>query len=205
MTSPAFGGGEEGVPRGPEAAGARIPLRMGSEPPVWRFGDLLIRRYRPSDFDTVLALHRAGLAQVGLRPGDGVYYEYDLFQLRELYLRDGGEFLVGALDVGRPVAMGGLRRFRDPGAELSRDVGEMVRLRVRQDVQRRGYGSAVAWALEQRARELGYRSLRADTTAYQRPALELYRGSGWRETRREVINGITNVHLEKPLPPPSPP
>jgi GNAT superfamily N-acetyltransferase len=173
---------------------------------MWEFADLLIRRFHPADLDTVLALHRDGLAQVGLRPGDGVYYEYDLFRMRELYLRDGGEFLVGTLETGRPVAIGGLRRFPDPaedgpGARGERGgaTAEMVRLRVRRDVQRLGYGSAMVMALEQRARELGYLMLRADTTAYQRPALELYQGLGWRETRRELINGITNIHIEKPL------
>jgi GNAT superfamily N-acetyltransferase len=75
----------------------------------------------------------------------------------------------------------------------------MVRLRVRPQAQRLGYGSAIVMALEERARELGYLMLRADTTACQRPALELYRGFGWREIRREVINGITNIHIEKPL------
>ncbi|MCW2886027.1 MAG: hypothetical protein QOE54_6879 [Streptosporangiaceae bacterium] len=198
MITPAFVGGDEG--RTTEWPAGRTPtlFRLRAEPPVWEFGDLLIRRYHPADLDTVLTLHREGLARVGLRPGDGVYYEYDLFQMRELYLRDGGEFLVGTLETGRPVAMGGLRPFTGHGAQPS-DVGEMVRLRVSPDVQRRGYGSAVVRALEERARELGYLMLRGDTTSYQRPALELYRGFGWQETRREIINGITNIHLEKPL------
>jgi GNAT superfamily N-acetyltransferase len=162
---------------------------------VWEFDELLIRRYHFANLDTVLTLHRDGLAQVGLRPGDGVYYEYDLFQMQDLYLRNGGEFLVGVLDTGELVAMGGLRRFPGPYGR----VGEMVRLRVRPDRQRHGYGSAIVMALEERARELGYLMLRGDTTAYQQPALELYRGFGWRETRREVINGIVNIHIEKPL------
>jgi GNAT superfamily N-acetyltransferase len=197
MIPPACVGGDEGYSTERPAGGARTLFRLRAEPPVWEHGDLLIRRYHPADLDTVLTLHREGLAQVGLRPGDGVYYEYDLFQMRELYLRDGGEFLVGTLDTGRPVAMGGLRPFRDVAPRG--DVGEMVRLRVRPDLQRLGYGSAVVMALEERARELGYQMLRADTTAYQQPALELYRRFGWRETRREVINGITNIHIEKPL------
>jgi GNAT superfamily N-acetyltransferase len=197
MTRPACLGGDEGCSTERRPGGPRSLFRLRTDPPVWEIGDLLIRRYHPADLDTVLTLHREGLAQVGLRPGDGVYYEYDLFRMRELYLRDGGEFLVGTLDAGRPVAMGGLRPFRD--AAQRGDVGEMVRLRVRPDLQRLGYGSAVVMAIEERARELGYLMLRADTTAYQQPALELYRRFGWRETRREVINGITNIHIEKPL------
>ncbi|MEV4255586.1 GNAT family N-acetyltransferase, partial [Spirillospora sp. NPDC049652] len=74
---------------------------------------------------------------------------------------------------------------------------EMVRLRVRPELQRRGYGEAIVHALEDRAAELGYHLLRADTTSLQGPALALYRKFGWRETHREVINGIINIYLEK--------
>jgi len=176
--------------------------RRNAEPPVWDFGDLRIRRYRRTEFETVLALHREGLAQVGLRPGDGIYYEYDLFQMDRLYLSNGGEFLIGELPprncahADRPVvAMGGLRRYSPD----DHGIGEMVRLRVRKHVQRRGIGAALVTALEQRAAELGYRELRADTTEYQSAALELYRGFGWHETARESINGIVNVYLAKTL------
>lgn len=174
--------------------GTRTLVRCRQEPPRWQYAELLIRRYcHPVEFEQILALHRIGLAQVGLRPGDGVYYESDLFRMEEVYLGNGGEFLVGVRE-GRLVAMGGLRRF--PGAP---GVGEMVRLRVRPSLQRHGYASALVAALEERAVELGYTELRADTTAFQQPALELYKRFGWREKRREVINGIVNVYLEKTL------
>jgi GNAT superfamily N-acetyltransferase len=177
--------------------GPQTLVRCRQEPPRWQYAELLIRRYcHPVEFEPVLALHRTGLAQVGLRPGDGVYYESDLFQMEELYLGNGGEFLVGVRE-GRLVAMGGLRRFTGaPGAAC---VGEMVRLRVHPPLQRLGYASALVAALEERAVELGYTELRADTTAFQQPALELYKRFGWQEKRRDVINGIVNVYLEKTL------
>lgn len=170
-------------------------VRCGREPPLWRYGDLTIRRYRhPAEFDTILELHRTGLAQVGLRPGDGVYYESDLFRVEEIYLADGGEFLVGEQQ-DQVVAMGGLRRLADG----SREIGEMARLRVRPSLQRRGYGYALVLALQERAGELGYTGLCADTTAYQTAALELYRSLRWRQTGRETVNGIVNIYLEKHL------
>lgn len=174
--------------------GAGTLVRFGLEPPRWRFGDLLIRRYRhPEEFEPVLELHRVGLAQVGLRPGDGIYYESDLFRMEELYLGDGGEFLVGIREE-RLVAMGGLRRYAENPA-----VGEMVRLRVHPRLQQHGYGSAMVLALEERAVEMGYTELRADTTAFQRPALRMYARFGWRETHRKVIRGIVNVYLAKTM------
>lgn len=173
--------------------GAGTLVRLGLEPPRWRYADLLIRRYRhPVEFEPVLELHRAGLAQVGLRPGDGIYYESDLFRMEELYLSGGGEFLVG-IKAGRLVAMGGLRRFEEP------ECGEMVRVRVHPGLQRRGYGSAMVMALEERAVELGYAELRADTTVFQQPALRMYDRFGWRETHRKMIKGIVNVYLAKTL------
>ncbi|WP_084219552.1 GNAT family N-acetyltransferase [Spirillospora albida] len=194
----------------PTGAGARALVRLQVEPPVWAFGDLRLRRYRAADHATVLALHREGLAQVGLRPGDGVYYDHDFFRMEDIYLRNDGEFLVGEAG-GAIVAMGGLRRadlvpggrarafggYAPGGSTL--DAVEMVRLRVRPDVQRRGYGTAVVTALEERAREYGYRVLRADTTELQRPALALYDNFGWTETRRETIGGIVNIYIEKTL------
>ncbi|XRQ12478.1 GNAT family N-acetyltransferase [Actinomadura welshii] len=189
---------------------SRTLVRLQHTPPEWSFGELRLRRYRTADHGTVLALHREGLAQVGLRPGDGVYYDHDFFRMEDIYLRNDGEFLVGELD-GAIVAMGGLRRADlvpggrarafggyAPGAPAL-DAVEMVRLRVLPAVQRRGYGAALVRALEERARELGYRLLRADTTELQAPALALYRKFGWTETRRETIGGIVNIYLEKRL------
>ncbi|NDU76756.1 GNAT family N-acetyltransferase [Actinomadura sp. DSM 109109] len=190
--------------------GHPAPVRLRDEPPEWRYGDLLIRRYRAADHGTVLALHQQGLAQVGLRPGDGVYYDHDFFQMEAIYLRNDGEFLVGELD-RRIVAMGGLRRADlIPGGHArayggyapgtpTLTIAEMVRLRVLPAVQRRGYGAALVQALEERAAEYGYRTLRADTTELQGPALALYSRFGWTETRRESIGGIVNIYIEKHL------
>ncbi|WP_018655537.1 GNAT family N-acetyltransferase [Actinomadura flavalba] len=186
------------------------PVRRHGDPPVWEFGPLRLRRYTPADHATVLRLHRDGLAQVGLKPGDGVYYDHDFFRMRELYLGDDGEFLVGEVD-GETVAMGGLRRAdlvpggraRAFGAfvpgSVALDAVEMVRLRVHPAHQGRGYGAVLVHTLEERAAELGYRLLKADTTSQQTAALALYRSFGWRETRRERIGAFTNVYLEKHL------
>lgn len=148
----------------------------------------------------MLALHRECLAQVGICPGDGVYYDDDLARVEEIYLRAGGEFLVGEIDcavageAGEVVAMGGLRRI--DGA-----VADMVRLRVRPDQQGRGYGGAVVAVLEERAMELGFRALRADTTVKQPVAMELYRSSGWREINRSVTGATVTIYFEKRLVP----
>ncbi|MFC0865302.1 GNAT family N-acetyltransferase [Sphaerimonospora cavernae] len=153
---------------------------------------LRIRRYRWSDLDAVWALHQIGLAQVGLMPGDGVYYDDDFPRITEIYLADRGEFLVGEVIGSGIIAMGGLRRIDD-------ETAEMCRLRVHPDHQRRGYGSQMAEALENRARRLGYSVLRGDTTLRQVAAVELYRKSGWRELHREIRGDTVVVYGEKQL------
>jgi GNAT superfamily N-acetyltransferase len=167
------------------------PWRQSREPPVWTYSGLRIRRYASGDYEAVFALHQECLAQVGLRPGDGVYYDDDFARVEEIYLRSGGEFLVGEAD-GRIVAIGGLRR-------VSHLAGEMVRLRVHPAWQGRGYGAAVVIVLEERAVELDYRILCADTTVKQPVAIELYRSSGWRETGRQVTGATVTVYFEKML------
>jgi GNAT superfamily N-acetyltransferase len=139
----------------------------------------------------VFALHQECLAQVGLRPGDGVYYDDDLARVEEIYLHAGGEFLVGEVQA-TVAAIGGLRR-------VNAGTAEMVRLRVRPDQQGRGYGAAIVTVLEERAVELGYRTLHADTTVKQPVALELYRSSDWQEINRKVTGATVTVYFEKHL------
>lgn len=152
-----------------------------------------IRRYRWSDLDTILALHQICLAEVGLVPGDGVYYDDDFPRIQEIYLACGGDFLVGEAD-GRVVAMGGLKPVDSATAEV-------CRLRVHPAFQGRGLGSAMLSALEQRAAELGFRRLSGDTTLNQGAALVLYERHGWREVAREQVGELTVVYGEKRLAP----
>ncbi|GAA4631962.1 GNAT family N-acetyltransferase [Actinoallomurus vinaceus] len=176
--------------RPPVIVSAR-PRRLYPEPPAWEFAGLRIRRYTPRDHRAVFALHQECLFQVGLRPGDGVYYDDDFHNIEEVYLRNRGEFLVGEVR-GQIVALGGLRHVDDLTAE-------MVRLRVHPDLQGRGYGAALVTVLEQRAAELGYRVLRADTTVKQRVAIALYRSFGWQEVAREATGETVTVFFEKHL------
>ncbi|GAA3103835.1 MULTISPECIES: GNAT family N-acetyltransferase [Nonomuraea] len=154
---------------------------------------LEIRRYRWSDLDTLLALHRICLAEVGLVPGDGVYYDDDFPRIQEIYLACGGDFLVG--EVGsRIVAMGGLK-------PVDTATAEVCRLRVHPEFQRRGFGAAMLAAIERRAVELGFQRVRGDTTLNQEAALALYQRRGWRELSRERVGDLTVIYGEKRLVP----
>ncbi|MGP3961530.1 GNAT family N-acetyltransferase [Nonomuraea sp. 3N208] len=152
---------------------------------------LTVRRYRWSDLDTILALHRICLAEVGLVPGDGVYYDDDFPRIQEIYLACGGDFLVGEVS-SRVVAMGGLK-------PVDTTTAEVCRLRVHPGFQRRGFGAAMLAALEQRAVELGFHSVVGDTTLNQEAALALYERQGWRELSRQRVGDLIVVYGEKRL------
>jgi ribosomal protein S18 acetylase RimI-like enzyme len=156
---------------------------------------LKIRRYRWSDLDTILALHQICLAEVGLVPGDGVYYDDDFPRIQEIYLACGGDFLVGVIG-SRVVAMGGLKPVDTATAEI-------CRLRVHPAFQRRGFGAGMLRALEQRAMELGFQRVRGDTTLNQQAALALYERQGWRELSRQQVGDLIVVYGEKRLIPPA--
>jgi hypothetical protein len=106
----------------------------GAGGPELSFGtvDHKIRRFEPHDFDAVIDLHRRGLEQTGTDMGPGPWDD-DLLSVDSLvatYITSGGEFAVGLLD-DRVVSIGTLK----PAGSRR---GEIKRLRVQIDLQRRG-------------------------------------------------------------------
>jgi ribosomal protein S18 acetylase RimI-like enzyme len=151
---------------------------------------LTIRQYKPEDQKTVRALHNAALFAVGAHAGNGPWDD-DLHAIEQIYLENGGEFLVGTLDRSI-VAMGALRRTSPERAEIKR-------MRVDPVWQRRGFGEQVLAALEQRAGELGYRTLHLDTTMQNHAAQQLYRKHGWTEVGRGDWRDWQLIYYEKLL------
>ena len=151
---------------------------------------LVIRRYKQDDHDAVWELHNIALWKVGAHAGNGPWDD-DLHKIEEVYLDNGGEFLVGLL-AGRILAMGAIRRVTGEKAEVKR-------MRVHPDYQRRGLGQQILTALEARAREIGYRTLVLDTAVVQTAAQQLYLKNGFREIGRTVLAGFDAILFEKQL------
>lgn len=150
-----------------------------------------IRRYQSSDHAAVVELHVKGLQQAGAYLGAGPWDD-DLDHIEEIYLENGGEFLVGLLD-GRIIAMGALRRTGPTRAEIKR-------MRVHPDLQGRGLGKILLQELENRARALGYTLLHLDTSTVQTAAQHLYRKHGFQETgETQQMGEFTNILFEKRL------
>jgi ribosomal protein S18 acetylase RimI-like enzyme len=152
---------------------------------------LELRRYDDSDALRVWRLHEEGLRQMDARWGEGPWDD-DLRSVGATYLANRGEFLVGVLNC-EVVAMGALRR-------VSEHVGEIKRMRVDVRFQGQGFGQVLLEALEERARELGYGTLRLDTTTTMIPAQRLYESSGYREAARDLYpSGREAIIFEKRL------
>jgi GNAT superfamily N-acetyltransferase len=151
---------------------------------------LHIRRYQPKDKRAVRRLHDDALNEVGAHLGSGDWDD-DLDEVESAYLESGGEFLVGVLD-GEVVAMGALMR-------ISQEKAELKRMRIRPGLQGRGYGQTMLDALHRRAAELGYCTLRLDTTVQQLAAQRLYLQNGYSETGRGVIGPFDCIFYEKDI------
>jgi ribosomal protein S18 acetylase RimI-like enzyme len=151
---------------------------------------LRIRRYEPRDKRAVRRLHDDALNEVGAHLGSGPWDD-DLDEIEGVYLDQGGEFLVGVLD-GKIVAMGALMR-------ISLEKAELKRMRVGPGLQGRGYGQAMLDALHRRASELGYSTLRLDTTVQQWAAQRLYLKNGYNEAGRGVVGPFDCIFYEREI------
>ena len=187
--------GEVSLQRRPQIA--ENPLT--SEPPRSishesdQAGALQVRRYTQADEAAVWALHKNSVNLLDGYGDDGAGDE-DLRNVGEVYLEAGGEFLVGEAD-GRLVAMGALLRTGPAG-------GEIKRMRVERNYQRQGFGSRILAELEARARELGYRRLRLDTTTDQTAAQALYQERGFTKIGTGRMGRFEIIIFEKRLDPP---
>jgi len=148
---------------------------------------LKIRRYQKKDNKAVKELHHAGNMQMGEMLTEAELKELislptatfgsDLDDIEGVYLKSGGDFLVG-VEGRKIVVIGAIRKYTDT-------CGELKRLRVRRDYQRKGLGETMMRKLVTRARELGYKELILDTIAENRPARRLFEKLGFSELRRE--------------------
>ena len=102
-----------------------------------------------------------------------------------------GTYLVGYRD-GVAVCGGGLKRLPDGACEIKR-------MYVVPQARRAGVARALLAALEEAARELGYRIARLDTGSRQPHAIAFYEASGYRRVGNFNDNPAAAFHGEKRL------
>jgi len=182
-----------GDPRseGGRAASPEPGDRGGSED-----GDgTVVRRYRSGDERAVRRVFERAMTAAGTDPAD-VPGTRDLGWVEAAYIEPGGEFLVveprdGRDECGRVVATGGL--------VVDEDVGELFRVAVDPDHQRRGYGSRLLSGLENAARERGVERLVLTTARRQDAAVAFYSARGYELTGRDTHGEYDLLRFAKRL------
>jgi GNAT superfamily N-acetyltransferase len=114
----------------------------------------------------------------------GLNREYDIdFDIQSMVERDMEKLdiflppygrLLLAYEDARGAGLACMRRIRP-------DVGEIKRMYVRPEFRRRGIGRALLDALIEEACQIGYASIRLDSTRFMKAAHALYRAAGFRE------------------------
>lgn len=154
----------------------------------------VLRRADASDGRALRRLYRAAMRAEGTDPAD-VPDTDDLADVEAAYVDSGGEFLVVEVD-GAVVAMGGLAV---EGEDLADGEGELFRIGVDTDHQRRGYGSAILSGLEAAARERGLDRIVLTTARRQDAATEFYPAHGYEQVGRERHGEYRLVRFAKSL------
>jgi GNAT superfamily N-acetyltransferase len=158
-------------------AGNRLEIRPEYPCPV------LIESRDPFD-PIIIQLGREQQAELAKAEGDGhVAYA----------LRQDIEFVAGFVN-GRPVACGALQPI-GPG------VGEIKRMYVRPAHRGQGLSRLILAALEERAVQRGYHTLRLETGGYLAAAVGLYRAAGYQPIPLygEYVDNPLSVCFEKSL------
>ena len=156
---------------------------------------LKIRRYKPEDNKAVKELNFSGLEQmapgVNWREPPFLRYSSDLDDIEGGYIDNRGDFLVGIH--GREiVTIAGIRKF-------SATCGEVMRVRVRRDCQRMGYGEKMMLKLMEIAKQSGYKELILDTLTSNLPARQLFEKLGFSEVNRGMRGPFSVIYYGKKL------
>ena len=177
-----------------------------------------IRQFDGRDAEAVSALDSWAMRDAGTEPTD-IPGHQDIERIDEVYLEDGGEFVVGVIDRsaaegvgfdecasrlletfdGCAVAMGGFlpseRGYADERAVA--DACELHRMRVAPPLQGQGYGINLLRELESRATSSGYRRLVATTAKRQQRAVAFYPAAGYEQVGESTYGEYELIHFEK--------
>ena len=115
-------------------------------------------------------------------------FDHELAELPGAYSPPGGCLLL-ADHGGHPLGCVALRSLAGSDAT----VGEVKRLYLRPEARGAGLGRALAAAVIERARRLGYRGLKLDTLSTMIDARRLYKKLGFRECAPYYANPLPDV------------
>lgn len=145
-----------------------------------------IHPFRPGDLPACRMLYQEGLLGGKLAENDS---GLDIDDIEHAYMKSpGNRFWVAVGKATEPTCAGtvvgmiGVQRADE-------SVGEIRRLRVRQDMRRRGIGSALVETALKFCRDQGYIKITLDTFMEREPAIKLFEKFHFRHTRTRNLMG----------------
>ena len=152
--------------------------------------EVRIAEVAPDDREAEYCLSRY-FAEISDRFEDGFDPARSLAPTLDGFAPPDGSFLLLRLH-GKPVGCGGFKRDSEGAAYIKR-------MWVSPDARGLGLGRRLLGALEERARELGYRKLRLETEKSLSEAQQLDRSCGYREVPRFNDELYAHYWFEKDL------
>lgn len=140
---------------------------------------LFIREIKQTDLSCVLSLHKISMIAVNAYKGDGPW-DNDLKDIKNSYKN--GIFLVGLINCNI-ICMGAIRKINNLQCEVKR-------MRTVPQEQGKGYGAEILKKLIAYAKILNYHEIMLETSDQQQAAIHLYIKHGFKETRKELIDGF---------------
>src|SRR5437762_3070989 len=147
-----------------------------------------VRSFRKSDLTACTQLYRDGLLGGKIAENDT---GLDIDDIDSAYMNNSGShFWVAEMNMSAPqiVGMIGVQQHED-------SVGEIRRLRVRQDVRRRGIGTALIETALKFCRDRGYLKIALDTFVEREPAIKLFEKFHFRHSRTRSVGDKEVLHF----------
>ena len=148
-----------------------------------------IRSFRAEDLAACTQLYREGLLGGKIAENDT---GLDMDDIERAYMTSSGSHFWVAETTAAParevVGMIGVQQHED-------NVGEIRRLRVRQDLRRRGIGSGLIETALKFCRDRGYLKIALDTFVEREPAIKLFEKFHFRHSRTRTLNDKEIMHF----------
>jgi ribosomal protein S18 acetylase RimI-like enzyme len=151
-----------------------------------------VRSFRREDIQACLQLYVEGLLGGRIAENDT---GLDIDDIECAYMNKPGSHFwvaetVGVADGAPPQVIGmiGVQQHED-------NVGEIRRLRVRQEFRRRGIGSALVEVALKFCRDRGYLKIALDTFMEREPAVKLFEKFHFRHSRTRNVMGKEVMHF----------
>ena len=157
-----------------------------------------IRPITPADNAPLAAIIRASLREHGLALPGTAYFDPELDHLSTFYDASAQRAYFVAVDnEGRVVGGCGIAEFSGTAG-----IAELQKLYVSPEAQRHGLAHRLITAVEDFARDAGYRQLYLETHHNLQAAVHLYRDLGWQELDAPLpgsIHSTMDIFMSKQL------